>query len=165
MADQYSGPYVPAAGSTPEQGMGDKFSSLLSDRNFLSLLAGMGSKFGAGGVGEMIGQPTQSLIQSMATQEALGKQENERKQWMQLLSGVKDKINSPDQLGPNKVTYADGKATIEMNTAGTPTLPTTENRTPATAAPSATPSSPAPTGRMNMSSALGFLRAPLVYQP
>ncbi len=97
----------------------DSWENLTKDRNFLSLLAGMGSKFGAGGVGEMIGTPTLQNIQSVATQEALAKGEAERGKWNQawldLLRGAK--YSDPTMPGPNKLTIGPKSTVLEVSNA------------------------------------------------
>lgn len=51
---------------------------LLTDRNFLSLLAGIGGGLDPQGPAGALGGATRNYIQSVATQEALGQQEKQR---------------------------------------------------------------------------------------
>lgn len=83
-----------AAAST----LGGKANALFSDRNFLSLLAGMGSKFGRGGAGEAIGVPTQQMIQSLATQEAVAKGEKQRSELNQALLSILGGGTTPAEM-------------------------------------------------------------------
>ena len=61
---------------------------LFQDKNFLSALAGMGTKFGRGGAGEAIGVPAQQMIQSEAAQKATAAQSDERKKFWENLARI-----------------------------------------------------------------------------
>jgi hypothetical protein len=69
--DTASGTTVPVA-----QGQQQPFSiaNLLQDRNFLSLLAGIGTGLDPKGIGGALGAPTQAVIASQAAQERAAKQ-------------------------------------------------------------------------------------------
>ena len=102
-------------------GWGDRWENLTKDRNFLSLLAGMGSRFGAGGVGEMIGVPTLQNIQSMAAQEALAKGEAERGKWNKALFDLlRGGFTSKDQPGPTSMKIGPDNITLDISTTKPP---------------------------------------------
>lgn len=97
-------PVIPLDGGGGGGGLWDKFTNLTSDRNFQALLAGMGTQFGRGGAGEMIGKPALQMIQGLAAQEAAGKGEDKRtafnKQLFDLLAGLSPKDMTPaEQAG------------------------------------------------------------------
>ena len=76
---------APAGGGGFFSNIGQTFSDLSKDRNFLSLLAGIGTNLDPGGAGGTIGRPTQSLIQSMAAQEATAKQTSQKQKFNEMI--------------------------------------------------------------------------------
>ena len=98
------------------------FGELMQDRNFLSMLAGMGTRFGRGGAGEAIGVPTQQLIQSLATQEAVGKQEAEKKKFNEQLIAILGGLTPKDMPGPTSMKIGADNMTLDITppTAGAP---------------------------------------------
>ena len=118
---------------------GFNFGELTKDRNFLSLLAGVGSRLGAGGVGEAIGVPTQQLLQSVGAQEATAKSALTRKsfneQLMQLLGGLSPK----ETPGPTSIKATPGNLSLDITPPGgapTGTAPGTAGVTPEAQTPS-----------------------------
>ena len=120
MADLFMQPSFNVGGGSavPDTGffgkMGQTFADLTKDRNFMSLLAGIGTNLDPGGAGGAIGRPTTSLIQSMAAQEATGKQAEQREKFnstiMQLLGG----LTPQDQPGPTSVKATGDKLSIDV---------------------------------------------------
>jgi hypothetical protein len=96
--------------------MADGFSleNLLSDRNFLSLLAGAGSRFGAGGAGEAIGVPTQQMIQSLASQEAVASQEKKREEFNKQLLAILGGLTPKEMPGPTGLKVGPDKVTLDI---------------------------------------------------
>ena len=130
-------PYIPGAEQT---GGGFSFENLLKDRNFLSLLAGTGARLGAGGAGEAIGVPTQQYIQSLAAQEAAGKQGKRQTQYDQLVSSVLAALTPAGMPGPTSLKASPGKLSVDL------TPPAGQVGTPSVSgAPAASPTA-APTG-------------------
>lgn len=130
--------------TVPGEGIGgywDKFSNLTKDRNFMSLLAGVGSRLGRGGVGEAIGVPTQQMIQSQATQEALAAGEAKRGKWnsdfLKILAGMK--YTPADLEGPTKLTMDHKGMNLQITPPGG--VPSVEN-------PASAPQSEAATTNM-----------------
>ena len=100
-------------------GGGDfNFGDLTKDRNFLSLLAGMGSKFGAGGAGEAIGVPTQQLIQSLGAQEATAQQATSRKAFNERLIQLLGGLTPKEVPGPTSLKATPSQLSIDVTPPG-----------------------------------------------
>jgi len=114
-------------------GFGESVGSLFQDRNFLNLLAGIGSRVGGpGSVGEAIGVPTQGMIQGKAMQEALAGSEASRKsqmdQLIKILAGLSPGDMTPkEEAGPTALKTSPGGYTLDITSpikeenVGTPT--------------------------------------------
>ena len=118
--------------------IGQTFSDLSKDRNFMSLLAGIGTGLDPEGAGGIIGRPTTSLIQSMAAQEATAKQASQRDKFsssiMELLAG---KMTPGEEQGLTGFKQVGNKLTIDATTA--PALQPGQGPVAAPATPGATP--------------------------
>ena len=87
---------------------------LFADRNFQSLLAGMGSKFGRGGAGEAIGVPTQQYLQSQAAQEATAAQGKKQEEfWKNVIEALKG-ATPKDQPGLTSAKIAPGSVALDI---------------------------------------------------
>lgn len=165
---------VPREGAA---GMWDRWENLTKDRNFLATLAGMGTKLGAGGVGEMIGAPLLQNIQSMAMQDAIKKAEAERSKWNEAIYKLMQGggFTPAGVPGPREVKTDGEKTTLIIDTGAPKGVPTVENPTGApTGAQGQTQrqdSAPQlqmpggqtqqiPTPKMNLADILGFWSTP-----
>jgi hypothetical protein len=78
--------------------------TLFSNPNFLALLAGIGTQVDPQGVGGQIGRPTTQYIQNVAAQEAIEKQEQERRRYNEQLIGLIGGLTPKGVTGPSQVT-------------------------------------------------------------
>lgn len=130
------------------------FADLTKDRNFLSMLAGIGTRLDPGGAGGAIGAPTQSLIQSMAAQEAAGKQEARRTKFDEAIQSLLGGLTPQDQPGPTGFKATGDKLTIDVTPPGAPGVAA------ALGGPGIAPTAPAtPKGGFDESKLLDFLKA------
>ena len=96
-------------------GGGGGWSDVFQNREFLSLLAGMGAKMGGpGSVGEAIGAPTQQMIQSRAMRETLGGQEKAGKEWRDLLRSVLLGVTPAGEPGINTAKVSDKGVMLDI---------------------------------------------------
>lgn len=123
---------------------------LLQDRNFLSMLAGAGAKFGAGGAGEAIGTPTQQWIQSLATQEAVSKADAEKQKFNEQLISILGGLSPKEMAGPTSMKIGPDKMTLDITT------PSGAASTTAPGEPTAAPAASSP-GKFDIRSILPFL--------
>lgn len=122
---------------------------LFQDRNFLSMLAGTGARLGAGGAGEAIGVPTQQWIQSLATQEAVGKADAEKQKFNEQLLAILGGLTPKEMAGPTSMKIGPDKMTLDITT---PSGVATAN----VGGETTTPTTPSP-GKFDIRSILPFL--------
>lgn len=106
-------------------GFGQSMSNLFGDRNFLNLLAGIGSNLDPTGAGGAIGKPTQSMIQSLAMQEAMGEQEAKRTKFNEQLLSILGGLTDKELPGPTSLKATNKGITLDLTPPGTGGLGTT----------------------------------------
>ncbi|GAG31976.1 unnamed protein product [marine sediment metagenome] len=158
MADMFGTAASPVAYG--EGSGGFDFMKLLGDRNFINMLAGVGTGLDPQGAGGAIGRPTQQYIQSLATQEAVAKKEGQRMKMEKDLLSILGGATPKDMPGLTTAKIGDGTMQLDINTAG-PQAPTQGSALagqPAAAPPTTT--TPGGPGKgFDMSSILPFLQA------
>jgi len=103
-------PEVPdeQADQTAQSTNGGGLNALFGNKNFLKLLAGIGTQLDPQGLGGMLGRPTTKTIEATAAQEAVAHREKQRnaqiKRVLDLLGG---KFTPKDQPGPTSMTMND----------------------------------------------------------
>jgi hypothetical protein len=141
--------------ATQQQGI----AGLLSNPNFINLLAGIGTNLDPQGVGGALGQPTLAVNQSIAAQRALSSQEDERRKYNQQLLELLSGITPKGVAGPSSVTInPDGyTAKVELPGGGSAVsdLGTGRLDTGVTAGPPASIATPTPVSTQNYRPATG----------
>ena len=144
----------PGGGGSFFQNLGSTFSDLAKDRNFLSLLAGIGTGLDPEGVGGAIGKPTIGYLQSKAAQEATAKSTGQRQKFNEMLIKMLGGMTPKDQEGLTSLKAGPDNVTLDITTPGGQQA--VEGATATPAAPTATPATPEAAG-INLSDIIPFL--------
>lgn len=144
-------PEVPPTQPPPTQPPGG-FAAMLADPNIQQLMAQMGARIGAGGVGEAIGVPTSQMIRSRQMAKATEKQQAGQEEFWERMRGVlgggdlsKIPITTPSDLtGANSVFIDDKGMTLKMPRPGAKAPFGTQQPLEAEGIPTPTPTPVAP---------------------
>lgn len=94
------------------------FGALFNDRNFLNMLAGTGAGLDPEGVGGAVGKATQQYIRSLATQEAVAKEDAEKKRFNEQLLAILGGLTPKEMAGPTSMKIGPDKMTLDITRPG-----------------------------------------------
>jgi hypothetical protein len=107
---------MPTPTTTAQQPGG--IQGLVSNPNFINLLAGIGTRLDPEGIGGILGVPTQQINQSIAAQRALSSQEAQRKETNALLQRLLAGMTPNGVEGPSSITINPDGFTAKVETPG-----------------------------------------------